>query len=220
MKHNPRRNLFLALAVAAVIVGIVVAVSSGGNAHGPRRAGAGRAPGRAGELAIAARYLGMTRRQLRRRLRVETLAEAANTTTGHSAAGLEAALLAAREAQWRAQSLSPTEEAAKAAKARQKIGETLTRRRSPGALAVAAGYLGMPEGALHRKLVHGQSLASLAEMKAGTSRSGLIAVILESRAKRIEGALAAHQITKKQERSAIALLKIRVAREVDRTLGG
>lgn len=95
----------IAVAVAAVLAGSVIAIVSA--------SGAGRTPADAhvrtgeragdqshrgvGSLALAADYLGVSRAQLRRRLRTgATLADIANTTSGKSAGGLIDAIVAAK----------------------------------------------------------------------------------------------------------------------------
>ncbi len=218
MRRDLKRHLLLALALAVVIVGVALAVAtSGGGGGGSGRAHAAQASAPVGELAIAARYLGMTRRELRRRLQVATLAEIADATKGRSAAGLEKALLAPSEAQAQAEKLSPSEAAARAAKAREQVQQAVTHRRgAPAGIALAAGYLGISQAALRSDLAHGHSLGSLAQTGTGTSRDGLIALIVGNRRKRLERALAAGAITPRQEHAAVARLRLRVARQVDR----
>ena len=219
-----RRKLLLALAAAAVTVAVVLAASSGVGGHHHRRKSdvpAGQSAQRVaarGDIAVGALYLGLTRAQLRRRLRTgTTLGEVADATPGHSAHGLEQALLAAREAQWRAQGASAAEVAARARKLRGRIRRgVIQRSRAVGDVAVAARYLGLPEARLREEVLRGRSMASLANAKAGRSREGLIAAIVAYRTSRIGQALAAHVLTAQQARSAQALLPRRAAREVDR----
>src|SRR6202023_4024968 len=125
----------------------------------------------ASDATTAARYLGITRAELRRRLRDATLAELAAESPGHSPAGLSAALLAPHEAQLTAQHLSPSEAAARVKKLRERVSEELQhRRRGLGDMTVAARYLGVTEAALRSKLLQGHSLAALAKSHPGTSR--------------------------------------------------
>jgi hypothetical protein len=223
MTRNLRRNLLLAVAAAAVIAGIVLALTLGGGhkSHHNRavRTANGGRPVLASDAASAAQYLGISRAELRRRLKTATLAELADQKPGRSAAGLSAALLASRQAQLQAQHLSASEQQARLKKVRERVSEELLhRRRGLGDVAVAARYLGMPEAALRRKLLQGHSLAAIAASKPGSSRSGVIAVIVKARRQRLDAAVAAGTITHREEHSAITLLERRAVREVDRTL--
>jgi hypothetical protein len=223
MTRTLRRNLLLAVAAAAVIAGLVLALVFGGGHSGHHSHPARTAKGSRGILAndatTAARYLGITRAALRRRLRDGTLSELADATPGRSAAGLTEALLAPHEAQLRAQHLSQSEEAARVKTLRERVSEEVQHRRHGlGDMAVAARYLGVTEAALRSKLLQGHSLAALAKSTPGASRSGLIALIVKTRTKRLEAAVTARTITLKEERSAISLLEHRAVREVDRTL--
>ena len=208
------------LAGAAVLAGLAIALSAGGGGHARHHNGAQRAvAGPPGELASAALYLGITRADLRRRLRGATLAEVAASIPGRSAAGLERTLLAAHEEQWRVQRVPPAEQAARAKRLRSRIREAVRRRRrAVGDLAVAAEYLGLDEAHVRSELLHGRSLASLAAAKPGRSRVGLIARLVAARRKAFEQALAARKITPAEQRTALAALHRRVEREVERTL--
>lgn len=215
-----RRKLLLAVAAAAATAGAVVAVvtaTSGGgharHAHSTARA----AP--AGDLALAARYLGITRAQLRRRLRGETLAQVANATPGRSARGLEHALLAARSAEWSSHGVPAAEQSARAKRLRERIDRAMLRPLAVSDLRIAARYLAISEAALRRELLAGRSLASIAGSKAGTSRAGLIAAIYAAHRKRLEAERAAHVIDAQVEHAALTGLQQRVTREVERRLG-
>ncbi len=221
MRRPSRRNLLLAMAAAAVLAGIVVAIvaATSDGSHHKRAASRTGATAPTGDLAIAARYLGITRAQLRHRLRGATLAQVANATPGRSQAGLERALLSARAAEWKLHGLSAAEQSARTKRLRERIGQTVLRPIAVMDLEVAARYLRVPEAVLRGELLHGRSLGALADSKAGASRTGLIAAILAARRKRLEAARAAHAISAKVERAALAGLQPRIAREVDRTLG-
>jgi hypothetical protein len=220
MKRNLRRNLLLATALAAVIAGIVLAVAPGGHHQRARHNADTARPSPPGDIQLAARYLGFSRAELRRLMRSgKSLAEVANATPGHSAAGLEQALLAPRQPPTATHKGSAQEQAERAKRLRRRISEEVGRRRRGLAdIAIAATYLGLTEAALRAKLRQGHSIASIAGSKAGTSRAGLIALIIKTRSRRLEQAMAARIITAKQERSAITRLKRRTTREVDRTL--
>ncbi|MHB8531329.1 MAG: hypothetical protein ACYDC2_01280 [Solirubrobacteraceae bacterium] len=221
MRRPARRNLLLAVAAAAVIAAVVVALtaSGGGAGHNRRATGTSRSTQAAGDLAIAARYLGITRAQLRHRLRGATLAQVADATPGHTQAGLEGALLAARSAEWKRNGVPTAEQSARAKRLRERVGRAVLRPIAVSDLAVAAKYLAVPEASVRDQLLGGRSLASLARSHAGTSRAGLIAAILAARTKRLEAAQAAHLISAKVEHVAVAGLPARIAREVVRTLG-
>jgi hypothetical protein len=221
MTRNLRRNLLLALALVAAVAGVALALAPHGHHHSARRPPATARPSSApGDIQVAARYLGISRSKLRRRLRGGvSLAEVASATPGRSAAGLEQALLSSRRPQGATRAGSTQEQAERAKRLRRRIVEEVGRRRSGlGDIAVAARYLGLSEAALRARLLRGHSMGSIAASKAGASRAGLIALIMRTRGRRIEQALAARILTPRQERSALALLKGRATREVDRTL--
>jgi hypothetical protein len=99
-RNNFKRNSLLVIAAAAVIVGVVV-VAAGGSHRGKAAGGSSHlAPTRinaSSQLAVAADYLGLSRPQLRKRLRTDgTLVAVAHSTPGRSRAGLIEALVKAR----------------------------------------------------------------------------------------------------------------------------
>lgn len=115
MARNGKRRLFLAVALAAVLAGgTAAALGATGSGHSAKRHHGqhrrlharrstaklpGAAAARHGHLhlrAIVRSYLGLTRMQLRTELRSgKTLAQIADATPGHSAAGLREAILSA-----------------------------------------------------------------------------------------------------------------------------
>lgn len=219
MKGATRRTkLLLALAATAVVAGLLIALLSGGSHHAHKRAQA-EATTPPGELALAARYLGITRADLRRRLRGATLAEVADATPGRSVAGLEQAILGAHRRQWQQQALSSSEQVGRAKKLRKRLREDLARRRRASTdLAFAASYLGLPEAQVQARVLSGHSLAQVAESTPGKSRAGLIAAIVAKRTQQFERGLAARKLTAKEEKTAVAQLKRRIPRLVDRVL--
>jgi hypothetical protein len=120
-----KRNVMLAIALAAVAAGATVAglrVShDGGDGH-QRRASAhtrahGGAPSRPRVLALAASDLGLPRARVRSELRSgRTLAQLADATPGRSAGGLLDALIAAREQQLSAGAAAATSPATRPAR--------------------------------------------------------------------------------------------------------
>lgn len=106
-----KRNAMIAVALLAAIAGVAVVATD--NERSPRTETAATVGVRAasverGELATAAAYLGISRDQLRRRLRSQvTLAAVADSTPGRTSAGLIDALLNARASALRAAGAQP-----------------------------------------------------------------------------------------------------------------
>jgi hypothetical protein len=105
MQATRKRNVMIAIAIAAVAAGATVAglrVDRDGS-DGLRRSGAYAraahgAPSRPQVLTLAGAYLGLARARLRSELRSgRTLAQIANGTSRRSAGGLLDALIAARQ---------------------------------------------------------------------------------------------------------------------------
>jgi hypothetical protein len=221
MKDHANRNMLLGLALVAVIAGVIIAVLSGGahQHHATKTRQANSRGSGAGDVQLAADYLGISRAELRRRLRSgETMAEVANATPGKSAAGLIAALLAPRRAQVEAH--QPTsvaaQEALKRARA-QVVAETSHGRGRSGPVPTAAAYLGLSEPALRARLRAGESMEQVAATR-HRSRSGLIGALVAVKARRLRRAVAEHVITPAQEKRALASLHSRVQREVEQHL--
>jgi hypothetical protein len=217
MRDHPKRNLLLGLALAAVIAGAIIAAEPGGSRHHASKAKHGLARGSApGDQQRAADYLGISRAELRRRLRFgETMADVANATPGKSASGLIATLLAARTTRLKANKLPTAAERDALAHARtQIVAEASHRRGRSGPIPTAAAYLGLSEPALRAKLQAGESLAEVATAE-HRSPAGLIEALVTLRAKRLKTALAQHAITPTQEKAALSMLHTRIVREIE-----
>jgi hypothetical protein len=221
MRDHLKRNLLLGLALAAVIAGAVIAAGPRGSQHHASKAKHALARGSApGDEQQAADYLGISRAELRRRLRTgETMADVANATPGKSASGLIAALLASRTTQLKAHKLPTAAEREALAHARtQIVAEASHRRGRSGPIPTAAAYLGLSEPALRAKLQAGESLTEVATAE-HRSRAGLIEALVALRAKRLKTALAQHAITPTQEKSALSTLHTRIKREIEQRPG-
>jgi hypothetical protein len=221
MKDHANRNLLLGLALVAVIAGVVIALLSGGAHHHhatKSKQAISRGSG-AGDVQLAADYIGISRSELRRRLRSgETMAEVADATPGKSAGGLIAALLAPRRAQVKAHQPSSVLEQEELRRARaQVVAEASHGRGRTGPVATAAAYLGLSEPALRARLRAGESMAQVAKAR-HRSRSGLIEALVAVKVRRLRTAVAEHAITPAQEKLAIARLHSRVQREVEQHL--
>jgi DNA-binding protein Fis len=213
MRGNTRRNLLLSLAAAVVLIGLIIAATSGGGKHSPK---AGRLPSAGsagGDVQLAADYLGISRRELRARLRDgQSMAEVADATRGKSAQGLIADLIAHRQA---ALSASPASERETLARARaQIVAEAIRARGRAGQAQTAAAYMGISLTALRARLRAGESLAQAAAA-VGKSRAGLIDALVSVKAGRLHTALAEHAINRKQEQAALGSLRRRTAQAVD-----
>jgi hypothetical protein len=215
MRGNLRRNLLLGLAAAAVAAGLIIALTSGARHHAAKTSARGSSPG---DVQLAADYLGISRSQLRRRLRAGgSIAELAESTKGKSVEGLIADLLAHRRTALAKSRRTPAEVDQALARARaQIITEThRVRGQTSGQTRTAAAYLGVSETALRARLRSGESLAQVAGAE-GRSRSGLIDALVAVKAKRLQTALAEHVISAKAEQAALHLLRPRVSQTVDR----
>lgn len=222
MRDHLKRNLLLGIALAAVIAGVILAVTSGMPRHRhPANTRQALSGGSAhSDLQLAAQYLGISSAELRRRLRTgETMVEVANSTPGKSASGLTTALLAPRAARVRARKPSGTaeQEALKRERA-QILAETVRVRGRSGPLPTAAGYLGMSVPALRARVRAGQSLAEVARAQK-KSREGLIGALVSVKAQRLKTALQEHALTPAQLRAALSRLGKRVRRQIDAHLG-
>jgi hypothetical protein len=212
----------LAVALVAVIAAVLVLELGGGGHSGGRRARSAAVPPAKQHSATeaAASYLGLGTSTLRHRLRAgETLAEVADSTPGHSSRGLLHALMAYRAAELSRQHLTPAQVRAKESQLRERLKTQLRHARRIGAaLAAASRYLGVSEAALRAQLRSGHTLAEVAAAH-GHSRDELIEGILHVRRARLDAAVKAHQITPAEERTALSLLRRRIARAVEAKTG-
>jgi hypothetical protein len=211
MREHLRRNILLGLAAAAVIAGVIIAItSSGGHDRHPHHGLAARSSG-AGEVGLTAEYLGIGVQQLHAKLRAgESTAEMAEATPGKSAAGLVADLLAHRRRAILAAGGGPAEQQQALARERaQIVAQTNHSRGRNGTAQTAADYLGISEAAVRRQLRTGRSLAQIAA-DAGKSRAGLVDALVAVKAKRLRTARAERVITAAEEQTALGKLHARV----------
>jgi hypothetical protein len=191
--------------IVLVVVGLLALAGGGtalanqgnGAAHTTNPSGAGRGVhGPGDELEAAATYLGTTPASLLTQLQAgKTLAQIAAATSGKSAAGLVAALVAAEKAE-----IADAVGAGKLTQAQaDTITPTLAQRftdlvngvrpaggpfgghfgHGPGpGLDAAATYLGLSEQSLRTQLESGKALAQIANATAGKSAAGLIAALV------------------------------------------
>jgi hypothetical protein len=175
----------IALVIAGVLAlaggGTALAEKSSGSTH---RGSAKPAPhaARAGLLGSAATYLGTTPASLFMQLRSgKTLAQIANATSGKSASGLIAALVA--DARQHLGSSAPADLELRVAdfvngKLPARAGRFgFGRQRFPG-LEVVTSYLGISTSDLLTQLRAGKTLAQIANGMPGKSASGLIAALV------------------------------------------
>jgi hypothetical protein len=227
------------VAVAAVIVGTAVAiVTATGSDHkhsGNRAAAAARgsreAAWRRGDIAVAARYLGLAPLRLRRELRSgRTLAEVAQSRKGKSEAGLIDALVAAKRARLmaaaQAGALTPAEERAALATLARRVAARVNRGGGYAAVAAAArlpdlfaaaAYLGMTADQLRVQLQSGRTLAQVANSRSGRSASGLMSALVSEHSATLAAAVAAGSLTSAREKTLLATFSQRVANELNRS---
>lgn len=232
MTRNWKRAL-IGVAVAAVIAGLVVVITSGGstssdNTHSHAIAADASSPAaqRSTDVAVAASYLGVSRAAVRRGLRDgHTLSELAASTKGHSSEGLIAALVHARAARIEALAasgqLSKQKEQAslatlpslETARARQAYRSA---RRSAKAITVASRYLGVSVTKLRAAQASGHSLAQIAQKTPGRSRMGLIDALVTANKRTLRLAVAqgriSHETAKRVEPRLTELATLRVDR--------
>ena len=215
----------MAVAVAAVVAGVIVAIVSSGAGHSGTKsaraqAQASRARGTA-KVDVAADYLGLTRTQLLGELREgRSLAQIAAATGGKSTTGLVEALVSARAAQLDAKvktdKLSPAAERKRLARLRRRLTAELERVPGYSALPQSAQYLGISVTELRADLRAGRSLAQIADATPGKSSSGLIEARVGAREATLEAALASGKISATVERELTSDLRKRITSEVER----
>jgi hypothetical protein len=188
-----RRLASIVAALALLAGGTAVALGATGAHHARPHS---RAHGGHGLLTSAATYLGVQPSQLRQELhKGQTLAQLAGTTAGKSQAGLEAALLASRDAKVkRRMSELP-------AKIAERLAHPGARRHSRArganaAHAAALAYLGISGKQLRSDRRAGKTLAQIADATPGKSAAGLVTVIVDARRARLAKALASGKISK------------------------
>lgn len=190
-----KQRIALGAAVVALATGgTIAAVAASGrdatraarHGHGPQGHGLGVAARRpaGGDEAVsaAARYLGTSAPELRRRLLAgETLAQAARER-GKPASGLVDAIVAERTA-WLTKAaasgrIAPAAERKLLATLRRRVEARVNQRVRPGRLQVAASYLGISRKELVEQRRAGKSLAEIAQSRPGKSAGGLIDAIV------------------------------------------
>lgn len=190
-----------------------------------------RAPAVATLLPAAASYLGMTVPQLRADLRQgQSLDAIANAQGGKSAAGLQAALVAAAErrvqAQVTARRLTAAQEQARLAQLERRLPRLLARsdggawtaRRLPAQLLdLASTYLGVSTDQIRADLRAGQSLNAIANAQPGKSAAGLAATVTAAIQSRLQAQLTAGKITGAQEQTRLNRAKAVLTRILART---
>jgi hypothetical protein len=220
MRGSLRRSLMFGVALAAVIAGVILAVTPHGSRHHahPTRSAGPRGP--RSEAQLAAGYLGLSRSQLRRKLRAgRTLAQIAQSTPGRTSSGLIAVLLAGRSAQLESRGLPASKERARLASLRSQVLAAVSAQRARrGAIPVAAERMGLSEAELRRRLRGGATLAQTARATKRISVAGLIDVLMKIKTGRLRAAERSGSITAAQERTARASLQSRITREVNRKL--
>ncbi len=228
----------IAIAAVATCGAVAAVASTGPDTHSRARAGARGAHhgngahhrGAGGGLSAAARYLEIPVAKLRSELLAgKSLAQLANATSGKSAAGLEAALVATKKARL----------AAAIAKLPQRVSAEVDRAGGPRSLSraradhtgtgaskgqiaprragqAAAGYLNVPAGQLHEELRSGKTLAQIANATPGKSAAGLEAALVAARKEQLAAAVSTGALSKAREQALIATLPQRVRTLVNR----
>jgi polyhydroxyalkanoate synthesis regulator phasin len=227
-----RKIKLIAVGVAAVAAGgtgVALGAGGGSPAHGPVFAVAHFGYDHGDDLDVAASYLGLTESQLQTQLESgKTLAQIANATSGKSADGLIAALVAAEK-----QELADAVSSGKLTQAQaDAISATLQQRFTDlvngtfpkgghgfgfriAGLDAAATYLGLTEDQLRTQLESGKTLAQIANATNGKSADGLIAALVADAKKHLDEAVAAGKITKDQETEILSDLKDRITELVN-----
>jgi hypothetical protein len=230
LNRSLKQKLAARAAVVVVLVGgAVAAVTATGQgpsytpvaAHGSAHRVVG------GDLAAAASYLGTTGTQLQSDLASgKTLAEVADATSGKSAAGLIAALVAKKKQKLDLAAASLTKRVTAAvnrsggpgspvaAGARRPRWRTLFA--APNRLGfVAASYLGVPAAQLQSDLKSGKTLAQVADATSGRSEAGLIGALVSARRVKLEAAVASGKLARARAGAIDSKLSRRMTRLVN-----
>jgi hypothetical protein len=234
MTSNGKQKALIALAVVAVVAGVLVAVTSGGgHAHSSgehaQATRAAQAARRRTDVAdVVARYLGMTRTQLRRELASgRTLADVLDTKSGKSEGGAVQALVDAQTVKIEARAaklgLTKAQVDARIAAARKRAGARLRRLSIASitagnrvVLMTSSRYLGIPAGQISEQQRAGHSLAQIADATTGKSAAGLIDAIVRSKQVAIAAAVHGGQLVPDRAHARLATLRPRVTAEVNR----
>jgi len=162
----------------------------------------------------AARYLGLTVRQLRSELRSgKSLAQIARETPGKSEAGLVQAVLAAQ----RSALAAASERLSTHVKVQvQTPGGPVAQARLLSLRRAARTYLGLSSAQLLRDEHAGESLAQIARSTPGKSEAGLIEALVASRKQELEAAVRAGVLGASAEKARLAALQQRMTAYVHR----
>lgn len=191
----PARRSFVALGAAAVLVCAAGCGSSSPQTTSSAKQTSVNKRREVGLVELAADYLGIERAKIRHAMREgKTLAEIANSTSGHSSKGLlEYAVRARREtleARAAAGHLSQQQVSARVEAVRRRIELRLDHQEPAEvgvALKAATDYLGLPAAQLDAKRRGGKSLAQIANSTPGRSAQGLVAAIVDAEQKALRG---------------------------------
>ncbi len=223
MRGVRTRILLACVAAAAVIAGVIVAVTSpAGHGHAHRTsASVSTSAIASADIAAAARYLGIEPTKLRDELRQgQTLATLAQRSSGRSEQGLAGALAAAKAARLRAAAkegrLSQTAAQAQLATVTGRAQAEVRRARPiaglGGSLAPAAHYLKMSRGQLLSEIRSGRSLAEIAAQRKGRSAAGLLGALVAARSARISAAVRLGALSSREASELRATLHQRMSR--------
>jgi hypothetical protein len=211
MRPLPIRKLAAGAAVMIVLAGVAIAaVTATGRGVSPVRqvAHARRAahPGGGANIAAAARYLGLSKAQLKSELGTgRTLAQIADGTPGSSEAGLIASIVAARRAKL----------AAASAKLPSRVAAQVGRPLAPpprirGPQLAARDYLGLSPAQLRSDRRSGKTLAQIADAIAGKSEVGLIQALVAAKRQQLAAAVTAGTLTQADEQTRLVKLAKRM----------
>jgi hypothetical protein len=238
-----KQRTMVGVALAAVVAGVVVAiVGIGGGSHRHDRANRHRhAHGgvanalqrerkqerrmRRRNIQISASYLGITRVEVRRKLRAgETLGAIAAATPGKSQAGLVDAIVAQRAAKLKAavgrNRISQKQANARLAEMRGEATQAVSHVVATGAidLSLASSEIGVPATQLVSERRAGKSLADSAKAH-GRSPQQLIDALVRARATQIEHALGSARSKRPREQALLSTLRHRIRVAVYATPG-
>jgi hypothetical protein len=229
MAGNRKKTVMIAVAVVAVIAGIVIAVTSSSShkkkAHQRARVHSGTLTGGSqgsqtsqGEIAVAAKYLGVSVSKLRAEMRKGRSLVAIAAAAHRSPAELVEALVRTRvqrvEAAVAAKTVTPAVAKRRIARIRARVEARVARSANYLAtVAIASKYLGLSTAKVRAELRRGHSLAQIADATAGKSAAGLTAAVIAVR----ERELSAGASSLAGSTALLEALKARAKTEVQRT---
>lgn len=241
-RRIPRKGLLLGTLVLVLAGGVIAAVAATGSHKAPShlviesassagkpahhtQAPAAPAAKRDGSTALrhgstgrglvapAARYLGISVKQLRSELKKgKSLAQIAAETPGKTEAGLVSALVGAKK-----KTVSKT--LAKRVATQVKVpGWHLGRLRLTSLSYDARLYLGLTNAQLRSEMRSGKSLGQIARATSGKSEAGLIAAMIAARRQQLEAAAKSGGLSAQAERARMSVLQQRVTAYIHRVL--